>query len=54
MWITGWVVCRICEHEHVAVIPAGCDWANLECPDCHNMTCELIDIPEELIDYETL
>jgi hypothetical protein len=54
MWITGPVECRICGYKGIAVMPVGCDWSALECANCHNMTCELTDIPEELIDYEML
>lgn len=39
-WRTALVVCRVCDHEHVAVWPETADETALECPHCHSMSCE--------------
>lgn len=43
-WKAAMVECRLCHNIHAAVYPySNLHEDNLECPNCHNMTCEPID-----------
>lgn len=42
-WVTGFACCRVCQHTWVAVVPAGGELTNLECPNCHSMSGELTE-----------
>lgn len=51
MWWRGWVICAICDRQHVAVIPLppGEDEPNpgMECHGCGSMSCVVMHDDEE-------
>jgi len=40
LWFSGLEECRICGYKGAFVAPSQCDLDNMECANCHNMTCE--------------
>lgn len=44
-WWTGWVVCNICGHKHVAVIEIeGSEpTVRMECSRCHAIACDPVE-----------
>lgn len=51
-WWSGMVVCRVCRHRHVAVIPIkpGSSLPDSECTNCGNMTCEEVSEDDDKAD----
>lgn len=45
-WWTGWMVCRMCGHRQMSVVPTGGNddvLTRCECANCGNMTAEAED-----------
>ncbi len=51
LWWTGPVICAVCDHRHVAVVPIdpidGEPPSGMECPECASMACVVIDEDED-------
>lgn len=46
-WWSGWLICAVCDHRHVAVCPLAPDEYEPppggECPRCASMSCVVVE-----------
>jgi ssDNA-binding Zn-finger/Zn-ribbon topoisomerase 1 len=48
-WTYGLEECRICGYRGAFVAPVVCDIDNMECANCHNMSCESLTMQPRLM-----